>query len=228
MYIESVDIGLNYNNTEFFDYLGLQYLGDGGEEEVVKLKGGPNCLASELSFMYAGGYSPHYSLDRLESNGSELLMSSEDGYGRIFFKETPSYRSVSSSILLGAMASGDTLNLKTYLVSEMVNTFLGYNPSTALREILSRTRSSLSYPNPFSEKTQIEFNLCEPSIVILDVYNLKGEMINRIFDGYLGSGVHSVSWDATNETGSRVPAGYYFCKIKSGNSVLTEKMILLY
>jgi hypothetical protein len=227
LYIESVDIGLNHNNTEFFDYLGLQFLGDGSEQEVVKLKGGPECLASYLTYFYEGGISPHYSLDRLESNGSQLLFSSDDGFGRMFIMETPVYRAVSSSILLGAMATGDSLNLKAYLVSELVNTFLGYNTSTALKETLSSLHSLPGYPNPFTDKTRIEFNLSEAGHVIAEVYDMGGKRVKQLINCELTQGVHSVIWDATNESGCSMQSGYYFCKIYIGDAVTTEKMILL-
>jgi hypothetical protein len=227
LYFESVDIGLNLNGTEFFDYLGLQYIGDGAEQEVIRVKGGPNCLASDLIFYYYGGYSPHYSIDRLETNGSELLFSSEDGYGRMFIKENSSYKAISSSVLLGAISSGDSLNLKAYLVSEMVNTLLGYNPVTSLKDTFSSLTTFGNFPNPFTEETKIEFDLAETGLIMIDVYDLGGRLIKQLLNENLSPGSHSVTWDATNESGSRVEGGYYFYKIKSGGSFKTEKMILL-
>lgn len=227
LYIESVDIGLNHDSTEFFDYLGLQYIGDGIEQEVIKVKGGPNCLASNLTFIYSGGYSAHYSIDRLESNGSQLLFSSEDGFGRMFINDDPSYKTIASSILMGAMATGDTLDLKAFLISEMVNTFLGYNPVTSLQETVSNLLSNANYPNPFTEETKIEFNLKESGHIIVDVYDLSGRLVKQLKNEDLSAGDHSVTWDATNESGSRVQSGYYFYKIKAGNTSKTEKMVLL-
>jgi hypothetical protein len=227
LYIESADIGLNHNNTEFFDYLGLQYIGDGIEQEVVKVKGGPNCLSSDRTFYYNGGYSPHYSIDRLESNGSQLLFSSEDGFGRMFINDDPSYKTISSSILLGAIATGDTLDLKAYIISEMVNTFLGYNPVTSLTETINSLMTSVNYPNPFTEETKIEFNLKESGHIIIDVYDLSGRLIKQIKNEDISAGDHSVTWNATNESGDRVQSGYYFYKINAGKSCKTEKMILL-
>ena len=101
-----------------------------------------------------GGYDPHFSVDRLESNGSDLLFTSNDGHGRMFMMETDTYTAISSSIMLGAMQTGDSLNKKAYLVSEMVNFFMGYNPVTTLRENISAILNTGNYPNPF----QSEYN----------------------------------------------------------------------
>jgi len=128
-------LGFDHNDTPFFDKLGLTYIGDGDDQEVVKIKGGPDCLATELTYFILGGYDPHYSVDRLGASGSTLLFNCEEGHGRMFIKEDEGYHAISSSVVMAAVASGDSLNIRAYLISEMVNTFLGYNPSTSLRSL---------------------------------------------------------------------------------------------
>jgi len=83
-------------------------------------------MMTNLNFNYLGGESPHYEVDRIDVSayGSELLFSSEDDFGRIVSNETNNFKTVSSSIVLGAMANGDLINLKPYVISEIVNFFL--------------------------------------------------------------------------------------------------------
>ncbi|MCD4684063.1 MAG: T9SS type A sorting domain-containing protein [Bacteroidales bacterium] len=227
-YIESVDIGLNHTGTTFFDYLGLMYINDGAEQEVVKLKSGPNNVFADLSYYYLGGYDPHYSVDRLESNnGSDLMFSSEDGYGRMFVNDNIAYKSIASSIIFGAFANGDTLSLRPFLVSEMVNFFIGYNPVTSLKENISQFISTGNYPNPFATDTRIEYTLNETGFVNIDVYNLKGQIVKQLVAEQKNPGDYYVIWDATNNIGSVVESGYYFYKISVGEYTQTEKMILL-
>ncbi|MBI9038881.1 MAG: T9SS type A sorting domain-containing protein [Bacteroidales bacterium] len=106
--------------------LGIGYVGHGGDFEVNSLIGNPGSMMTDLDFNYFGGESPHYSVDRIEtaSYSSELLFGSEDDFGRIIANETTEFKTVSSSIVLGAMANGDFLNLKPYVISEIVNYFL--------------------------------------------------------------------------------------------------------
>jgi hypothetical protein len=227
LYIESVNIGYDYNTTTFFDYLGLTYVYDGDEQEVNSIEGGQETFSDGLKFRYFGGHSPHYSLDRLEANGSELLFSSEDEYGRLFLNEQDNYKVISSSILLGALASGDSLDLKPYLISEMVNHFLGYNPVTSLKENIANLFSVNNYPNPFNSETIIEYSINEPGYVKIDVFNSSGRLVKRLFDGELNSGNYSVIWNATDTKGNNAESGLYFYKISTGDFTKTKKMILL-
>ena len=228
LYIESVNIGANHNGTTFFDYLGLMYIGDGSEQEVAYINGDTNCCTSDLSFYYFGGYSPHYSLDRLDSaNGSELLFCSDEGYGRMFLNDNSTYKAISSSILMAAIASGDTLNIKPYLISEFVNHFLGYNPTTSLKENIANLFSGSNYPNPFTTETKIEYTLKEAGRVSIDVYNVSGQIVKQLVNEELLPGKYSVTWDATNNNGGKVKSGFYFYKINFGDFTKTEKMLLL-
>jgi len=227
LYIESVDIGTNHNGTTFFDYLGLYYIGDGGEQEVITLKGGSNCLTGDLKFNYLGGYNTHYSVDKLETNGSDLLLTCNDGHGRMFIHDADSYKAVSSSILLGAILTGDSLNKKAYLLSEMVNCFMGYNPVTSLSENISAILNTGSYPNPFSTNTTIQYTLNTTGQVVINVYDVKGQVVRHLVGEEKLSGEYTIVWDATNDNGGLVKDGFYFYTITINNYTHTEKMILL-
>lgn len=218
---------MDYNDTPFFDKLGLTYISDGAEQEIVQLDGYNESITQGLSFTYLGGYDPHYSVDQLSPNGSELLFSSEDGYGRMFMKEDEGYQTISSSIVLGALAPGDSLNLKPFLLAEMVNTFLGYNPSTSLQEVFSGLIKGTNYPNPFNGKTTIEYTLSEAGQVKIDVYDLSGKVIKQLLNDEFLPGSYSITWDATNEEGTFVRDGFYFFKVSQGKHAVTEKMVLL-
>jgi len=227
LYIESVDLGLNHNGTAFFDDLGLTYNGDGSEQEVVSIIGGTDCLASGLTYECLGGYDAHYSVDRLQSNGSSLLFSSEDGFGRMFIKDDEGYNAISSSVLIASLASSDSLNIRAYLMAEMVNTFLGYNPSTSLRETISQVLKGSNYPNPFNSQTEIQYTLTESGLVTIDVFNISGEIVKHLVNEIHLPGCYSVTWEATNENGVLVNDGFYFYKVSQGGQTVTEKMVLL-
>jgi len=203
------------------------YIGDGDEQEVVKVKGNPDGMASDLTFFQLGGYDPHFSVDQLGPNGSVLLFSSEDGKGRSFIKEDEGYRAISSSVILASLASGDSLNLRAYLVGEMVNTFLGYNPSTSLSETMSGLFGGSNYPNPFNRQTTIEYTLTVAGRVTIVVYDLSGKVIKQLVNEVAIPGSYSVTWDATSDNGSMVENGFYFFKVRQGNQSVTEKMVLL-
>ncbi|MCB0805920.1 MAG: T9SS type A sorting domain-containing protein [Bacteroidales bacterium] len=228
LYFESVNIGYDYDNTEFFEYLGIHYLNDGDDDEVVNLKGGCNNCSENLKFDYRGGISPHYSVDRMESQGSELLFSSEDGFGRVFINETAGYKAISSSVIVAAVANSDSLNLKEYLFSEYINYFLGYNPITTLKENVQQVFGKhLSAPNPFTEQTNIQFVLDKPGFVTVDIYDLNGKLVCNILEKYLVSGEHQVRWNAMDRHNSKVQKGSYLYRITSDGKVISGKIVLL-
>ncbi len=146
----------------------------------------------------------------------------------MFLNETEDYKAISSSIVLGAIASGDSLNLKPYLISEMVNYFLGFNPITSLKENIADLFSTSNSPNPFSAVTRIEYSVKKPGKVSIDIFNVNGQVVKHLVNGKSLPGDYSVVWDATNSNGNKVESGFYFYKINSGGKSQTEKMILLH
>lgn len=46
----------------------------------------------------------------------------------------------------------------------------------------------LAYPNPFSNKLNIEFGLTEGAMVKVEVFNAMGLRISRLFEGYIEGG----------------------------------------
>jgi hypothetical protein len=79
-----------------------------------------------------------------------------------------------------------------------------------------------NYPNPFNANTNINFDIASAGNTDLRVYNLAGQVVETLLDGYLEAGSHSVNWDA-----SKVSSGVYFYKLKSGDNVAIRKMNLV-
>jgi len=79
------------------------------------------------------------------------------------------------------------------------------------------------YPNPFSEKTTIQFFLKNhQSNVQLCVYNLHGTKVMELLDGAeCKTGLNEIIFD-----GSTLPAGIYICKLSAGKFNATCRMIL--
>ena len=86
---------------------------------------------------------------------------------------------------------------------------------------------SQNYPNPFNPTTQIDFQLPHPCHVTLDVYNLVGQRVARIVDGYFEAGARSVLWNGEDASGKSVSSGVYFYRINAGSYTASRKMVLL-
>ena len=78
------------------------------------------------------------------------------------------------------------------------------------------------YPNPFNPSTDISFTLPVEGYVKLSVYNIKGQEVDVIFEGYQDSGLHSYTWDA-----STFSSGIYYFHLIEKNNVSTAKGIFV-
>ncbi len=83
------------------------------------------------------------------------------------------------------------------------------NESLSLEQPL-KTRLNTSFPNPFSSRTTISFNLAEQGTVHLEVFDSLGRKIATLLNETRSSGTHEVSFD-----GLALPAGTYFYKFSS-------------
>ncbi len=81
---------------------------------------------------------------------------------------------------------------------------------------------SQNHPNPFNPTTTISFALPDEAQVKLEVFNIMGQKVTTLVDGYLDAGEHSVTWDA-----SGVASGIYFYRIETDEFVESRKMVLL-
>ena len=84
-----------------------------------------------------------------------------------------------------------------------------------------------NYPNPFNPETTISFELSKPGNVVLNIYNLKGELVKRLINNQMSNGKHSIVWDGKDNNGHICSSGVYFYKIESNGRVEVKKMLLL-
>lgn len=79
-----------------------------------------------------------------------------------------------------------------------------------------------NYPNPFNPTTTIEYSIIEKAEIVINVFNLNGEIIKTLYGGMKEAGNYKVKFDA-----SGLPSGVYFYKIISGKNSISRKMILI-
>jgi photosystem II stability/assembly factor-like uncharacterized protein len=93
--------------------------------------------------------------------------------------------------------------------------------NSAVSPIASIQNSLTTYPNPFPQSTTITLTTPASGVVELSVVNLLGEEVAHIFDGELGVGEHSFSWNA-----SGLPIGTYFGVVRMNGLTQELPMIL--
>jgi hypothetical protein len=86
---------------------------------------------------------------------------------------------------------------------------------------------SSNYPNPFSSRTYIRFQLSDYSYVQLRVFDVLGQSVGQLLNQYLPPGYHTMAWEPMN-----IPGGVYFYRLMinpdNGPSLTRiDKMMLL-
>jgi len=85
-----------------------------------------------------------------------------------------------------------------------------------------------NYPNPFKEKTKINYYIGhEVKNVALKIYDTSGRLIKILINEVQAPGKYTIIWDGKDEMGRNISSGIYFCELKSGDFRKTRKMIRL-
>ncbi len=93
--------------------------------------------------------------------------------------------------------------------------------------IPAKTELLQNYPNPFNPNTSIRYALERDAYVELQLYNLRGELVNKLVDEQQSAGWHEVRWDAADSEGIKVSSGIYFYRLETGDEIITRKMSLI-
>jgi hypothetical protein len=73
-------------------------------------------------------------------------------------------------------------------------------------------RMEQNSPNPFNPTTKVRFSVAKAGHVNVRIYNVRGELVKTIANGYYGAGSHEASWDGSSVRGGKAPSGIYFAK----------------
>jgi hypothetical protein len=144
------------------------------------------------------------------------------------------------------LAPGDTLETSIHVYTDQVSIATAYvqiqvgtfsNPSNRYildfkattdptvnvddKNILNTYNLYQNYPNPFNPSTKINYNIGEPGLVQLKVYNVLGVEVAALVNEYKNSGVYSVDFNASDFS-----SGVYFYSLSVNNFTQTRKMIL--
>jgi hypothetical protein len=82
-----------------------------------------------------------------------------------------------------------------------------------------------NYPNPFSEFTDIAYELKNRDRISLEILDISGKVIMTLFNGIQTQGKHQIRWDATNNNGEKVCSGIYYCILRSNHFIESNKII---
>ncbi len=79
-----------------------------------------------------------------------------------------------------------------------------------------------NYPNPFNPSTKINFSIPQNSEVTLTVFNVLGQEVKTLVQGFMVAGNHTIDFNAAGFN-----SGIYFYKLQAGSFSEVRKMTLL-
>ena len=89
-------------------------------------------------------------------------------------------------------------------------------------ESLSKFELYQNYPNPFNSTTIIKVNIPQTGFITINAFDINGEKVDIIQEGFLNQGVHSITWNPTH-----LASGMYFIRMNADQINQTIRALYL-
>jgi hypothetical protein len=83
-----------------------------------------------------------------------------------------------------------------------------------------------NYPNPFNAETTIGFGLHEAANIQLAIFNIRGQRVRELMNGFRPSGFTYVQWDGRDDYGASAGSGVYFILLRAGDQQVIREITL--
>ena len=100
-------------------------------------------------------------------------------------------------------------------------TFLGSSrpvPETALGD---------PFPTPFNASVTVPFTTAGPGQVRISVFNLMGQQVRVLHDGWTEAGVHQAHWDGRSDSGAEAASGIYWALLRTEQFAQSTRLVLI-
>ncbi|MBN2031251.1 VCBS repeat-containing protein [bacterium] len=84
-----------------------------------------------------------------------------------------------------------------------------------------------NYPNPFNPVTTIQYECPRSMNVHISVYNMVGQRLKVLVNGFQRAGMHSVQWMGDDDQGNLLASGIYICRMEAGEFRHSIELMLL-
>jgi hypothetical protein len=84
-----------------------------------------------------------------------------------------------------------------------------------------------AYPNPFNPRTIIPFETAARGAVEMKIFDAAGRLVRTLVERVYDAGRHAAVWDGTDNRGTAVASGIYFCRFKTGPYEATTRLALV-
>ncbi len=135
----------------------------------------------------------------------------------IFFTGNVSAVNVGNPIILTVVPIHHPERSKTISVD-------GFTSPLAIDEDLipNSFRLDEPYPNPFNPATIIQYSIYNEQNILLQVFNISGQLVETLVNGTASAGQHSILWSS-----GQISTGIYFIKMSTDLHSQTRKVLYL-
>jgi hypothetical protein len=88
------------------------------------------------------------------------------------------------------------------------------------------TQFYVSRPNPFRTHVAVRYSPAAPGRASVQVCDPAGRVVRTLADGVMRPGRYSLSWSGTDDRGSELARGVYFCRFRASDYQATKKLLL--
>lgn len=84
-----------------------------------------------------------------------------------------------------------------------------------------------AFPNPANPQTTIQFSIPQGEYVKLQLFNMAGQLVKTLHEGWVEAGTYKSVWDGMDEAGESMANGVYLYRLEAGTFSEAKKLSLL-
>jgi Secretion system C-terminal sorting domain len=211
------------------DYLKTSYVSDDAGNYNIQGQAGTVFQFLSFSFSDDGSetdtYAEDYPDELSTSGGSQIVLKyGNNKTAAVAFTGTFPGGSLSGQVVtMGFPFEVITSEYSRYALAGEILRYMGFDIRTGIdRDIPVLASLHQNYPNPFNPSTTIEYSISEASNVDIRIFNMRGQEVAHLVQGFKSAGEHEHVFNGTN-----LPSGVYVYRLDINNEAIdAEKMIL--
>ena len=99
--------------------------------------------------------------------------------------------------------------------------FLGSSPAVL------ETALGDPFPTPFNASVTVPFTIAAAGQVRISIFNLMGQQVRVLHDGWTGAGEHRAHWDGRTDSGAEASSGIYWALLKAEELTQSTRLVLI-
>ena len=242
-----VGIGITVLESDLFGtyYTRVDTIGNVIVDDTTQLNLWPETLDWNLGVLWAGETDPAWSSHPragtwIGYNPSTGEMVDTLGIGMTVTPDTNASALAALGVTCNPRGMGSSADGKTLYVADfstnVIQIWYNNNPVSLSIDDDSEGDAPIvalgyalhaAYPNPFNPVTTIEYEIGRTGDAKLQIFDLKGQLVRTLADGWHFHGKHTIEWDGTDNNGSRLASGTYIYRLSSTEVSLSKRITLL-